>query len=286
MLYAQGVEFGQCLEQLVIDRPERITNIHQAYAGAGSDLLTTHTFGANRFRLAYYGLESRVRELNIEAIRLARAVCEASGRDIFIAGNVGPVGRRVGWHDPQEQVAVADAFREQIMVFAEAGVDLLLFETFSDLVELEVAVRVAKEVCELPVVASMSYGDDGLTLAGQDARMVTNRLLVVSVDVIGANCSVGPAQMAETLRVMQEAAPTGLFSAMPNAGLPARIGEQLQYPVGPEDFAAHVPLFLNFGARLIGGCCGTTPLHIAAMRQALDERLSILEGQVAFARRR
>jgi homocysteine S-methyltransferase len=176
----------------------------------------------------------------------------------------------VDWEKPLERTVVEDVFQEQISVLAETGADLLLLETFSDLVELEVAVQAAKELCDLPVVASMSFGSDGLTLAGQDAPMVARRLVAAGVDVVGINCSVGPTQVAASLREMQHAAPGVVLSAMPNAGLPERVGNRLHYPVGPEAFAAYVPLYLGLGARLVGGCCGTTPAHIAAMRRALD----------------
>jgi methionine synthase / methylenetetrahydrofolate reductase(NADPH) len=277
MLYARGVPVEQCLEQLVIDRPEWVMEIHVAYANAGADVITSHTFGANRLRLAHWGLDSRVAEFNAVAMRLAREARERVARDFYLAGNVGPVGKRVDWADPSERRAVANAYREQISVLSEAGADLLLFETFSDLVELEVAVQAAKALCDLPLVASMSYGPDGLTLAGQDAALVTMRLLAAGVDVVGVNCSTGPAQMEASLREMQGAAPNGIFSATPNAGLPERIGDTLHYPIGPNEFAGYVLRYLQLGARLVGGCCGTTPLHIAAMREVLDGHLVLEE---------
>ncbi|MCC6457864.1 MAG: homocysteine S-methyltransferase family protein [Caldilineaceae bacterium] len=281
MLYARGVAVGHCLEQLVIDRPEWVMEIHLAYANAGADLITSHTFGANRLRLAHYGLENRVAELNAAAMRLALDVRERAARafehKVYVAGNVGPVGRRVEWADPLQQRVVVDAYREQIGLLAEAGTDLLLFETFSDLVELEVAVQAAKELCNLPLVASMSYGADGRTLAGQDAARVTTRLLASGVDVVGVNCSTGPAQVMAALREMQRAAPDGMFSAMSNAGLPERVGDRLQYPIGPNEFAGYVPPYLKLGVRIVGGCCGTTPAHVAAMREALDGHLALKE---------
>ncbi|HXF64985.1 MAG TPA: homocysteine S-methyltransferase family protein, partial [Caldilineaceae bacterium] len=151
MLFARGASSEQCLEQLVVERPGWVTGIHQAYATAGADVITTHTFGANRFRLAHYGLEEKVRELNFKAVRLVRDVREVTGRALFIAGNVGPIGRRVEWDNLLERQAVAEAFREQIGVLWEAGADLLLFETFSDVEELGLAVQVAKQLCDLPV---------------------------------------------------------------------------------------------------------------------------------------
>ena len=161
MLYARGASSEQCLEALVVDRPGWVTGIHQAYASAGADIIASHTFGANRLRLAQHGLEEKVRELNFKAVRLVRDVREVSGRSLFIAGDIGPVGKRVDWDNPVEAAVVREAYKEQIGVLWEAGADLLLMETFSDVVELEMAVRVAKELCDLPIVASMTFAGDG-----------------------------------------------------------------------------------------------------------------------------
>lgn len=283
MLYGRGASSEQCLEQLVIDRPGWVTGIHQAYASAGADIITSHTFGANRFRLAQHGLEDKVRELNFKAVRLVRDVREVSGRALFIAGNVGPIGRRVVWDKPAEAEAVAMAFREQIEVLWEAGADLLLMETFSDLKELETAVQMAKALCDLPIVASMTFAGDGLTLGGQSADEVTSRLLAAGVDVVGVNCSVGPAPMLETLKIMHAVAPDAPLSAMPNAGFPRRVEGRLYYPSSPEYFGGHVASFLGMGAQVVGGCCGTTPMHIRAMRLALDEVLAAQPGKQSAA---
>lgn len=271
LLFARGIPFSQCLEALVIEQPDLIASIHEAYARAGADLLTTHTFGANQMRLALHGLEAKVRDLNLAAVELAEHARRTTGRDVLIAGNVGPVGRPVAWHDPAEVDSVAEAFREQIAALVDGGVDLLLFETFSDVDELEVSVRVAKEIGTQPIVASMSFGEDGLTLAGNSAGEVVKRLVAAGVDVIGANCGVGPSQMVEIVRAMRNAAPDALLSATPNAGLPI-LGDdgEMGYPTGPTEFAATVPDFLALGVRLIGGCCGTTVEHIAAMCAVLD----------------
>ena len=274
MLFARGASSEQCLEALVVDRPGWVTGIHQAYASAGADVIKTHTFGANRLRLAHHGLDEKVREVNFKAVRLVRDVREVSGRSLFIAGDIGPVGKRVDWNSIVERGAVTEAFREQIGVLWEAGADLLLMETFSDVMELETAVRVAKELCDLPIVASMTFVGDGLTLAGQNAEQVTRELLAAGVDVVGINCSVGPAHTLDVLTAMQQTAPDARLIAMPNAGFPQRVEGRLYYPSSPEYFAECVPQFLRQGARLIGGCCGTTPMHIRAMRHALDAHLA------------
>ncbi len=278
MLYARGASSAQCLEQLVVDRPAWVSGIHQAYAAAGADLITTHTFGANRMRLAKHGLEDKVREFNFRAVRLVRDVREVSGRALFIAGNIGPLGKRLDADDVAQRAEAEEVFREQIGVLWEAGADLLLFETFSDLRELLIGVQIARSLCDLPIVASMTYAEDGLTPAGQRADEVAAALAQAGADVIGVNCSVGPAQMLETVETMAQALPKLLFSAMPNAGYPRRVEGRLIYPSSPEYFAEHVPLLIERGADLVGGCCGTTPMHIRAMRDALDDYLAHRSG--------
>ncbi|MCB0126076.1 MAG: bifunctional homocysteine S-methyltransferase/methylenetetrahydrofolate reductase [Caldilineaceae bacterium] len=275
MLYAKGASSEQCLEQLVVTHPGWVTAVHQAYASAGADLIKSHTFGANRMRLAAYGLADHVREFNFKAVRLVRDVREVAGRALFIAGDVGPLGKRLQPLGTVTEAEAYDVFREQIAVLWEAGADLLLFETFTDFEELRTAVRAAKDICDLPIVASMSYAQDGLTGAGLSPQIVTERLLTMGVDLVGVNCGVGPVQMLHALRSMHESAPGAPFSVMPNAGFPERVEGRFYYPASPEYFAHHVPLFLEQNARLLGGCCGTTPIHTRAMREALDGHLNI-----------
>jgi homocysteine S-methyltransferase len=279
MLLSQGASSEQCLEQLVLDRPGWVTGIHQAYASAGADVITTHTFAAHRMRLAKHGLEEKVREINFKAVRLVRDVREVAGRALFVAGDVGPPGKRLELNTPAERAALQDSYREQIGALWEAGADLLLFETFSDVEELAIAVRVAKEICDLPIVASMTYAEDGRTPAGQAPESVIERLRAAGADVVGANCSVGPSRMLEILQAMHANAPTVLLSAMPNAGFPQRVEGRFYYPASPEYFAGHVPQFVREGAHLVGGCCGTTPMHIRAMREGLDSYLAARDGK-------
>ncbi len=279
MLYAKGASSEQCLEYLVIARPGWVTEVHQAYAAAGADLLKTHTFGANRVRLAEYGLAEKVRELNFKAVRLVRDVREVTGKALFIAGDIGPLGKRLQPDGPLSEQEVRDAFHEQISVLWEAGADLLLFETFIDLNELEIAVQVARQVCDLPVVASMTFAEDGLTMSGLAPQTVIERLRAVGADVVGVNCSVGPASMLQTMEALHTAAPEVLLSAMPNAGFPERVEGRFYYPSSPEYFGRETMDFLRQGVGLVGGCCGTTPMHIRSMRAALDLRLG--EGNAA-----
>lgn len=276
MLYAKGASSAECLEYLVLSRPGWVTEVHTAYAAAGADVLLAHTFGSNRVRLDAYGLANRVRDLNFRAVRLLRDVREVAGRALFIAGDIGPLGKPLApFGEISEQMAY-DAFHEQISVLWEAGADVLVMETFLDLNELEIAVRAAKESCDLPIVASMTYGQDERTHYGMTADQVMRRLLTAGVDVVGANCSVGPASLSTTVAALHQSAPGVPLSAKPNAGFPSRVDGRFSYPASPEYFAAAVGPFLEHGVRLLGGCCGTTPAHIRAMRTALD---NVLKGQ-------
>jgi homocysteine S-methyltransferase len=270
MLYARGASSDQCLEQLVVTRPGWITEIHQAYASAGADVLKTHTFGANRIRLGEHGLADAVREFNFKAVRLARDVREVAGRALFIAGDVGPLGKRLAPDGPLSEPQAREAFREQIAVLWEAGADLLLFETFTSLDELAIGVQAAREICDLPIVASMTFAQDGLTADGHRADEVAPRLLAAGADVLGANCSVGPAALLEVAEALHRVAPDARLIAMPNAGFPERVEGRFYYPSSPDYFARAAAGFLEQGARLLGGCCGTTPVHVRALRSALD----------------
>ena len=275
LLFARGVGIAQCLEALVMERPTLIASIHEEYARAGADILTTHTFGANRLRLAQYGFADQVGAFNQAAVHLAQSARDVTARDLWIAGNVGPVGLSVAWEDAAIAELVVAAYSEQISGLVEAGVDMLIFETFSDLVELSIAVRTAQHLCALPIIASMSYGADGRTLAGQSVEMVMARLTAAGVDVLGANCSVGPAQMLTTLKQMRQAAPLAHLSVSPNAGLPvADETGQMHYPIEAMEFATYVDKYIVSGAHIMGGCCGTTPEYTAAMRAVVDRLVS------------
>jgi homocysteine S-methyltransferase len=274
MLFARGAGGEQCLEQLVLTRPAWVAEIHQAYASAGADIIKTHTFGANRARLAAFGLGDSVRELNFKAVKLVRDVREVAGRSLFIAGDVGPLGKRLAPDGPLTREEADTIFREQIVVLWEAGADLLLFETFTALDEMEVAIRAARSLCDLPIVASLTYSQDGYTTDGFTPADAARSLGAAGADVLGANCTVGPVALLETVQVLHSAAPSAALIAMPNAGFPERVEGRLMYPASPEYFARFVPAFLEQGARLVGGCCGTTPMHTREMRTALDATLA------------
>jgi len=279
LLYARGVAYEQCFDALNLAQPELIQGIHREYISAGAQIIETNTFGANRAKLESYNLEEWVREINHRAARLALEAREVAGQPVFIAGAVGPTGRPLQAPDEHRLGELRAIFREQIEALQEGGVELLILETFSSLAELRQAVLAAKEVGGLPIVAQMSFYEDAHTLSGQSAARVATVLSDLGVDVMGANCSVGPAATLDTLQEMiaevkhsdVAGARPQLFSAQPNAGLPTRIENRFFYMATPDYFADYALRFARAGVQLIGGCCGTTPHHIAAMRRALDE---------------
>ena len=275
LLHARGADLERPVEELNLTQPDWVREIHLAYVQAGAEVLQTNTFGAGRPRLSEAGLGEQTRQINFRGVKLAREVREMSGQPVWVAGSIGPLGRRARHRDSTLNLEVAaDAFREQINVLWEAGADLLIFETYSDLAELLLGVRLARETCDLPVVAQMTFGSDGNTGLGYSPAEVVQALAAAQVDVAGVNCSMGPAGVLSVLTAMHEAEPGLRLSALPNAGFPYQAGDRVIYLSLPDYFAQHVRPFLAAGACLIGGCCGTTPAHIRAMRTALDRELT------------
>jgi homocysteine S-methyltransferase len=247
-----------------------IAEIHREYIDAGAELIETNTFGANRFKLAAHGLEDRVAEINAAAVHLARRVIDASFKEVLLAGSVGPLGVHIAPFGRVKPEQAYQAFHEQIEALVEAGVDVILIETQNDLAEVHQAIRAAKDVGGLPVIASVTYTRDDSTLLGDNPTHVARRVADYGADVIGANCSSGPAQLLRILRQMRRAVPEARFSVMPNAGWPERVSGRIMYPATADYFGDYARAFCEAGASIIGGCCGTTPEHIAAMRRALD----------------
>lgn len=271
MLHAAGATLEQCLDEFNLTQPDRVRELHLAYIKAGAEVLQTNTFGASQPRLSEFGLGDRVRDINFKGVRLAREAREITGAPVWVAGSVGPLGRRVRRNGELARNRATDAFREQISVLWEAGADLLIFETFSELAELQVAVETARATTDLPIVAEITFGDDGVTRDGQRPADIAHALVALRADVAGVNCSLGPARLLDFIAEMHRAEPDLPLSAMPNAGLPYRSGERMVYPSMPHYFAERVPQFAGAGVALLGGCCGTTPAHIQAMRAALDQ---------------
>lgn len=281
-LHARGVSLAACFDALNVTRPELVADIHRAYLVAGAEIVQTNTFGANRFKLARHDLESQLSTINRTGVELARRVAaEFAGREIFIAGDVGPLGVRLAPFGRVQLEEARAAFAEQIRVLAEAGVDFILIETISDVYEAREAVAAAREVCDLPVLVSMTFTRDNVTVLGDAPDKVAWMLAETGAEIIGVNCSVGPAQALRILQQMRQAVPTARLSVMPNAGWPEQVGDRVMYPAGPEYFGEYTHAFREAGATIVGGCCGTTPAHIAAMRAALDAPAPVLSTSIS-----
>lgn len=270
MLHKQGLGIESCFDELNLTSPGVVLEIHQAYVNAGVQIIETNSFGANRYKLSEYRLEDQLREINIAAVKIAKKAAQSVMHDVLVAGSVGPLGVRLA---PLGRIKESDAFaafQEQIDALVSADVDLIIIETQNDLQEEIQAVRAARSITDRPVIATMTFTRDDRTLLGDTAELVAAKLYESGADVIGANCSEGPAQLLRIIRKMKHAVPQAVLSVMPNAGWPERVLGRIIYPATPDYFSEYARAFQEAGAKIIGGCCGTTPEHSAAMREALD----------------
>jgi methionine synthase I (cobalamin-dependent) len=259
----------RCVDELNATRAEEVFRVHMAYLEAGAHILETNTFGANRNKLAAIGLEERVAELNHRGVKIAREAREAAKHDVLIAGSIGPSGllRQVR-ESPSENIR--ELFREQAEALEERGVDLFVLETFGDIEELVAAVEAIRSFSQLPIVAQLTYSEEGTTFSGTRPRDAWNALHTKGVQVVGANCSVGPQDHLRILQDLAQVAGSFPMSAMPNVGFPQRAGDRVIYPKSsPEYFDLFAREAVVLGARILGGCCGTTPEHIRAMARAV-----------------
>jgi len=267
MLYELAGPQG-CLEELNATHPETVFRVHQAYLEAGAQILETNTFGANRHKLAALGLADRVAAINHRGVKIAREAREAARHEVLIAGSIGPLGtvRQVRQLPAEE---VREIFREQAMALEERGVDFFLLETFSDVEELRAAAEAIRSFSRMPIVAQLTYSEEGTTFGGTRPQEAWERLKDCEVQAVGANCTVGPLLLLPMLQGLAAVASLPL-SAMPNAGFPKRIGDRIVYPKSsPEYFALFAREAAQLGVRILGGCCGTTPEHIRAMAEAV-----------------
>jgi methionine synthase I (cobalamin-dependent)/5,10-methylenetetrahydrofolate reductase len=271
MLHGKGVSFDRCFDELNLTNPAVVAEIHREYIDAGAQIILTNTFGANRYKLAKHGMQEKVVEINRAAVSLARRVVAASFKDILVAGDVGPLGVRIAPYGRVQLPEARHAFAEQIRALCEAGIDLVVIETMTDVYEVVEAIHAAKETApDLPVAATMTFTRDDRTLLGDSPAGVAKTLHEAGANIIGVNCSGGPAQLLRILRQMRQAVPDARFWVKPNAGWPEHVGGRVMYAAAPEYFRDYLLEFWQAGANVIGGCCGTTPEHIAAMRKALD----------------
>jgi methionine synthase I (cobalamin-dependent)/5,10-methylenetetrahydrofolate reductase len=273
MLYARGVPLDACFDVLNVSNLRVVQAVHADYIAAGADAIETNTFGANRFKLAMHGVEAQVREINRRGARLARDVRESAGRDVWVLGSIGPLGKYLEPLGTVTADEAREAFREQAEALLEGGVDAFVVETFSDLAEIALAVEAIRAITDLPVIAQTAFTDEGVTFMGRPPAEVARTLRALGVQALGANCSVGSSTLYDVLERMVPEAGGLPLAIQPNAGLPSRIGERLIYLSSPGYMADYAGRMVEAGARLVGGCCGTTPQHTAAMRATLDRLL-------------
>ena len=273
LLFSRGIPQHASLDQLVVARPEIIAAIHREYIASGADAIETCSFGANRVRLAPFGLSADAGRLNRRAAQLAREARDVAGRDVLVAGSVGPLSSAT--HGPQQLSSeqAEGAFREQIEGLLEGGVDMVVLETFGRLEELLLALAVARGLSDVPIVAEMTFDEDLRAADGTAPIVAAAALADAGADAVGVNCGAGPVVCLDTLTEMRARSEIAL-SIMPNAGLPQRVEGQFLYAADPTYVGEMVPRFLQAGASIVGGCCGTTPTHVASMRVALDRALA------------
>jgi len=264
-LYFKGIYINRSYDELNIVSPDLVREVHEEYVKAGADIIETNSFGAARPKLQSYGLESKLKEINVAAARIAR---EAAGDRVYVAGAIGPLGLRIEPFGPTSFDEAKEMFREQAEGLLEGGVDLFIIETFSELTEIQQAIRAVRELCDLPIVAQMTIQMDGNTSFGYAPADFTTSLDEWGVDVIGLNCGMGPTHVLAALEKMRGVT-TKRLSAQPNAGLPRDVQGRQFYMGSPEYMATFAKRFVQAGAKFVGGCCGTTPTHIKLIADSI-----------------
>src|SRR5438094_513826 len=262
MLYAKGFLLNVCYDELNLKQPKLVQEVHQAYVRAGAEIIETNTFGANPLKLAAHGLADDTEHINRVAAQLARDV---AGDRVSVVGAIGPLGVRIEPFGPTSREEAEAVFARQVRGLLAGGVDGFILETFSDTDEIHAALRAVRGVSDLPVICQMTIGDDGLTHYGTGPETFAKQLTEWGADVIGVNCSVGPAGVLEAVEKMVKVTDRPI-SGVPNAGLPRDVGDRKIYLASPEYMASYARRMIEAGARLVGGCCGTTPEHIKKIR--------------------
>jgi len=275
LLYERGLPLDRCCEELVLSQSDLVKRVHEDYLAAGAQLIETNTFGANRIKLARHGLDRRVVEINVKAAQLAASL--APPRDALVAGSVGPLGirldeARAAGFDPRA------VFQEQIGALCDGGTDVIILETFSDLEELKIALSAAQAVKKAPFICSMSFTEDGVTHNGVTLADAFASLKNAGADLVGANCCIGPHALASLFHSKLPRISDVFVSTYPNAGRPQYVDGRYYYLATPAYFAQKGVELAGCGVRLIGGCCGTGPQHIAALREALDQTRTTERG--------
>jgi 5-methyltetrahydrofolate--homocysteine methyltransferase len=267
LLQASGkLADGGVPEEMNTAYPDIVRAAHSAYIEAGSQIITTNTFGGSRVRLAKSGLGERVAELNLAAAHVA---CEAAQGKALVAGSIGPMGEMVDPWGPISFTEARSVFAEQAQALAEGGVDFFIIETMFDLEEMRAAIEGARSVAPLRIIATMTFDQGGRTMMGIRPDTAANALLGMDADIIGSNCGRGPAETEVAIRAMIAACPDATFIAQPNAGVPRLEGGKATFDATPADMARYAKIFVSLGVRIVGGCCGSTPAHIRAIAEAV-----------------
>src|SRR5881398_1838988 len=265
MLYSKGVFINKCYDELNLRSPEIVAEVHKQYVRAGAEIIETNTYGANRIKLRSFGIEDELRAINERGAALAR---EAAGDAVFVAGAIGPLGIRIEPYGPTSLAEAREYFREQAAALRDAGVDLFVLETMSNIDEIEQGIAAIRDICSLPIVAQMTIGNDGRTIYGDMPHTIAQRLDLAGADVIGLNCSVGPDVMLDAIEEIT-AVTAKKISAQPNAGLPREVNGRQMYMASPDYMAKYAKRLIHKGVKFLGGCCGTTPEHIKMMADAV-----------------
>lgn len=274
---------NECFDLLNLTQPFLVKGVHRDYVLAGADIIETNTFGANRYKLGEYGLADQLEDINRAAVQLAREALTSNNREtpLYVAGAIGPLGVSIKPYGRLSYDDARDAFAEQLRILLDEGVDLLMLETFANHDELILAIETARELdAEIPIVAQATFSPDNVTYTGFAPAKVAAELAQTGATVIGVNCGIGPAQLAQILQTMHNAVPEASLSAIPNAGYPEAVGGRAMYTATADYFGDSALTLRDIGAQILGGCCGTTPEHIAAIRAALDDPNRVADIQV------
>ena len=266
MLQAAGLEKGHAPEEMNLTSPDKVLEVHRGYVEAGSEIILTNTFGANRYRLEKSGLGEQVYELSRKAAEIAREAGAA-----FVAGSIGPTGELFAPLGTLTPEGAREIFGQQARGLADGGVDLLVIETMSDLQEGEAAVEAARQNSDLPLICTMTFQQKLYTVMGVNAKQAAETLSAWGVSAMGANCGTGPQEVGQVLEQMKQAAPDAILVAKPNAGVPRLVKGRTEFDASPELMAEHAQRFEELGVTIIGACCGSTPEHIAAMARTLSK---------------
>lgn len=264
-LYDKGVYINRSYDELNLVAADLVREVHDEYVRAGAEIIETNSFGATRHKLQSYGLEAKIREINIAAARIAK---EAAGENVFVAGAIGPLGLRIEPFGPTSYDEAKEMFKEQAEGLLEGGVDLFVIETFSELTEIQQAIKAVREICDLPIIAQMTIQSDLKTSFGTSPEVFTPALEEAGADIIGLNCGMGPTHVLHGLEMIRAVTDKPL-SAQPNAGLPRDVQGRQFYMGSPEYMAEFSRRFVQTGAKFVGGCCGTTPTHIKLIAEAI-----------------